>query len=161
MELIKTNSWSCLPTAFSMALGIPFAQVIDIIGHDGSEFPFKDKTFRRGFHIQECIDACFTLGYACVEIQRYFGMQPYYDSVEAIPAYSFEVCDKRFKDYLIKSQGVLAGRVERNSGVIVGHAVAWNGLMIYDSRGMIYDFEQAEMFNFNPHTLWILVKMEK
>lgn len=153
---LNPNDWSCLATAFSMALDIPLAQFIDMVGHDGSQQPYRDKRFYRGFHLQECIDICFKLGFACTEIQYYFGSKPSVESGESVPIYSIEDCSFRFVTYLgLSNLGVITGVGKR-----LGHAVAWDGKMIYDPRGHIYSIEEASACNFHPQTLWMLTKME-
>ncbi len=153
---VTPNDWSCIATAFSMALGIPFAQFIGMIGHDGGCQPYDDKRFHLGFHIQECIDICFRLGFACTEIQYYYGSRPFAESQESIPVYSLEDCGLRFATYLkLSTLGVLGG-----IGKQFSHAVAWDGNFIYDPRGQVYPFEEAINHDFRPQILWMLTKME-
>jgi hypothetical protein len=152
---------NCMAHAFSSALGIPFAQYIAMVGHDGSRKCFQDQTFSQGFHIQECIDVCFTLGFSCTEIQAFFGSAPYFDSLEQVAIYTPQICEARFLRYLEKTtSGVIAGMVIRASGQKVGHAVMWDGKLIHDSRGDTYEFQDSEVYNFHPQTLWMLTKME-
>jgi hypothetical protein len=129
-----------------------------MVGHDGSSQPYDDKRFHLGFHQQECIDICFKLGFACTEIQYYFGSKPFIESGESVPIYSFEDCSFRFATYLkLSNLGVITGL-----GKQFGHAVAWDGKFIYDPRnpGVIYPIEEAVSHNFRPQTLWMLTKME-
>jgi len=70
----KPNRWSCSVTAFAMALHLPVEQLIDEIGHDGSEKIFThlpEPMCRRGFHAQELIQVAWTNGYACTPIEMY------------------------------------------------------------------------------------------
>ncbi|MFA5344693.1 MAG: hypothetical protein WC315_00225 [Candidatus Omnitrophota bacterium] len=155
---VNPNSWSCMAAAFSTALGIRFADFIKLMGHDGSGQPYEDKRFHRGFHIQECIDLCLMTGFACTEIQCYYGSKPFVESIESVPVYPLKDCEFRFQHYLRKTKrGVITGL-----GQCFGHAVAWDGKFIYDPRspGYMYRFEDAVKYNFRPQTLWILTKME-
>ena len=48
----QPNRWSCMATAFAMALGIEVSKLIDSIGHDGSEIVEANlelEPLRRGF----------------------------------------------------------------------------------------------------------------
>ncbi len=155
---VNPNDWSCLAASFSMALGIPIAEFIRLLGHDGSGQPYKNNSFHIGFHKQECIDICLYLGFACTEIQCYYGSKPFEGAIESIPVYPLKDCESRFKHYLRKTQrGVITGLGKR-----FGHAVAWDGKFIYDPRcpGTIYQFEDANEHHFKPQTLWMLTKME-
>jgi hypothetical protein len=151
---------NCMAHSFSKALGIPFAQFIELVGHDGSEKVFKDVTYGRGFHIQECIDVCYKLGYSCTEIQASFGSR-LFDSNDSISLYSSEEYDSRFKDYLLKTNnGILMGYVIKPDNRRSGHAVYWNGKNIEDVRGFNYEWEYAAIHNFYPQTLWIIIKTD-
>ncbi len=156
--MLQPNAWSCMGYAFSMALGIPFAEFIRLVGHDGSDQLYANKLFRRGFHIQECIDVCSHLSVACTEIQAYYGITPYLGSTEVIEIQSIEKCLSRFKSYLNNTSiGVLSGM-----GKTFGHAVLWDHGMIYDTRGnKFYTFDDAHKNNFNPQSLWVLTKIAK
>jgi hypothetical protein len=69
---IKPNRWSCLVTAFAMALDIPVAELIRLVGHDGSEIvnpELPEPGCRRGFHIQEMIEACWSQGHSVTPIE--------------------------------------------------------------------------------------------
>src|SRR5688572_18522714 len=71
---VKPNPWSCSITAFAMAIDRPVQELVDLIGHDGSEVVFKgypEPTNRRGFHFQECIEACLHLGFAVTPIELF------------------------------------------------------------------------------------------
>ena len=55
----QPNGWSCLPTSFAIALGVPVSDIFDYLEHDGSEevFPGREEPYnRRSFHPQELID---------------------------------------------------------------------------------------------------------
>ncbi len=156
-----TYPWSCLVDSFAMALDQPAARLIEVIGHNGARQCYKDQSFRQGFHIQECIDLCLQMGFACTEIQGYFGSSPFFGSTENVPVYTLEICELRFEQWLRKTErGVLTGIVQRSVGTQVGHAVAWDGSLIYDPRGFCYPFKDAHLENFQPQTLWMLTKME-
>lgn len=156
MQLVKSNSWSCLPSSFAMALGISFEEMISRLAHDGDSRPYEDKTKRRGWHLQECIDVAWSLNYCCTPIQRYPALTYSSGECDFTPIY-FGVTDednaKRFQKYLGKAdRGVLEGIRDANKG----HACAWNGSLVFDPSGRIYTFEESLQNNFRPHTLWIL-----
>jgi len=123
-ELKTPNSWSCLPTAFAIALEVPLEAVLAIVGHDGSEERFKslpDPQRRRGFHQQEMVKMCLEDGIAATPIELLPSVAPYGDPV----AYGDPrgECDWFFQN-LRDSEGVLECRTSMG----VGHAVAYSGL---------------------------------
>jgi hypothetical protein len=68
----QPNRWSCLPTAFAIALDVDVNLFIKHIGHDGSEFiwpEMPEPMRRRAFHIQECLDIAMKLGFAPVQVE--------------------------------------------------------------------------------------------
>src|SRR4051812_22249881 len=57
-----------------MVLDLPLETIVKILGHDGSEkyWPeYPEPRCRRGFHIQEMIDLCFSLGKSVTPFQAY------------------------------------------------------------------------------------------
>ena len=69
----QPNRWSCMATAFAMALDIPVVEFINRIGHDGSEIvcPADEPGGRRGFHSQECITVALGFGLAATQIELF------------------------------------------------------------------------------------------
>lgn len=80
MKLIKQpNRWSCLPTAFAMALDVPLEDIIAYVGHDGGElkWPALPEPFcRRCFHIQELVNYCYAKGVAVIPFETYPASAP-------------------------------------------------------------------------------------
>jgi len=157
-----TNSWSCLPASFSMACGISFHDFIDLLGHDGDSRPYKDKSKRRGFHFQECIEIAWKMGFSCTPIERYPALMHSYGDTEVCPIF-FGNSDTdnlvRFVQYLSEAKrGIFEGLRTRNNGSYAGHAAAWDGKLVYDPSGTTYLFEESKNNNFNIHTLWILTE---
>lgn len=129
---IQPNKWSCLPTAFAMAIDVPVAKVIEDICHDGSKiiFPEYDDPFcRRSFHIQELTDICLKRGFAVVPIEN----QPISEAKNH--QYNVPVHNKRLEYYLVNYTGVLIGMIQTDRP----HAVAWNGHRILDPNGTDYN----------------------
>ena len=164
MFTIPTNNrWSCLPASFSMACNCPFTDFINFLGHDGDTRPYKDKSKRRGFHPQECIDVAWKLGFTCTPIERYPALVYSYNDTEILPIY-FRGSDDgnmaRFMLYLQSTQrGVIEGIRKRADGLNVGHAVAWDGSFIYDPSHRIYTLEDGMQNNFVANKLWILTEV--
>jgi hypothetical protein len=162
MRLQKaTNNWSCLLDSFAMALDVPVENLIEYFGHDGTDICSTDKRFRRGFHIQECIEYCLVNGFSCTEIQLAFASVPFVGSNDLYTPYETAYYLERFDKWLANtSQGVLTGLIQ-HPGIAdhVGHAVAWDGSSIYDSRGYIYPFKSAMNYSYHPQTLWIINKL--
>jgi hypothetical protein len=145
-----------MAASFSMALGMPFALFIELIGHDGGEL-IGD--FHKGFHLQECIDVCFKMGFSCTEIQAVYGAKPSITNDLVYQVKSTEVCEMRFDQYLADtSRGVITGFCNKNN-TQVGHAVAWIDQQIFDPKGRVYTLQQCDVFNFSPQSLMIISKM--
>lgn len=73
MQLIlQPNRWTCNPAAFAMCMGIPYHQVIETLGHDGSEVidPSEKNDVHRtvGFDANEMVLAAYKLGFAAIEL---------------------------------------------------------------------------------------------
>lgn len=139
------NRWSCLPTAFAMAVGIPVSDFLIKLGHDGSELKNPDMPeplCRAGFHIQECLYVALDLGikFTPFEMVTRQGIsetrswvKPWTDKVHRLMA------DHR---------GVLLGRGRKNM-----HAVAWDGERVYDPSIGIYFLPSI---HFAPNTFWLI-----
>lgn len=150
MKLIKQpNRWSCLPTSFAMALDVSLKEIIDYLGHDGSEKIFPDRKephCRRAFHSQELIDYAWT-------------------SLD-VPVVQFDtqaismnlMCDT----YTINYKGEIEGWLKRKYRKVLSgiskpnrpHAVACDehGL-VYDPNGTKYTLNS----NFNIMSIFIII----
>lgn len=143
----QPNKWSCLPTAFAMVLDVPVQEIIDTVGHDGSEVPFPNITIEpyrfKSFHIQEMIDVCMLRNIAVIGIEK----QPVSELKGGL--YTIPVSEKRFEYYLVNYNGVLVGHGFSGQS----HAVAWCG-KVYDPNGTVYDLP-----HFNPNMFFITVRI--
>lgn len=127
--------------SFAMVLKAPMQELINEIGHDGSELWWPDLNpplCHRGFHIQEFLDVCMKrgkiLGY--VEAIMTLGGSNRYP-----PKVINGDHEKRWNSYLRNFSGVILG-VTRTGG---RHAVAWNRDKIFDPRGFIVEREDADL----------------
>lgn len=144
----QSNKWSCLPTAFAMALNLPVEDVILIIGHDGSDklFPSQEEPYcRRSFHIQELIDVSLKHGYSVTEIL----LHSYLEVMDEIIDVQ-EFGKERMVDYLKNYTGVLIGRQDNGTP----HAVAWDGVDILDPNGTVYN-----LIHFNVNMFMLIQKI--
>jgi len=135
----QPNSWSCLPTAFAMVLGMDASNFISKLDHDGSDIihpdleePYK----RRSFHIQEMIDICWLLGYTVTEIQAT-------PTAEAQGELFVLPQAKNRLEYYLQFPAVLIGTGYTG----IPHAVAWDGSLVCDPNGSSYtlDYFQVDM----------------
>ena len=157
MKLQKQpTAWSCLPTAFAMALDKPVEEIIKAIGHDGSEVywpELESHWANRAFHVQELVDYCFwnEIAVVCIDAMPCFN---HFDSRAVAKEVKYlsglEYAD-RLERYLKSYFGVLVGTTNFNSG----HAVAWDGENVFNPRGAIESLENA---NFNIMSFYILGK---
>lgn len=116
-----------------MALSIPLKEMIRRIGHDGSEVLWPElKRPWRSFHIQECIQVAYTLGYSVTHFEKEF-----YSTPNGVLHYA------QHGEFEIK-QGVLLGI---SNGV--HHAVGVDGRMIYDpNRDVRYPLDSFQWTDF-------------
>lgn len=136
------NRWSCWPTSLAMCLDVPVAELLQKLGHDGSEilWPEQPEPLRRqGFHPEELQYLClreYSVVLAC--FVPCFGYNPV-DALHEDRVYEFS----QFEEVLAKHNGVLTGCYRRSNSL---HAVAWNAAeeRIYDADGVFatrHDFE--------------------
>jgi len=143
----QPNEWSCLVTAFAIALNTPLEKILDIIGHDGSEdiHPHLPIPYcKRSFHIQELIDVGFKLNYAIIQIDLEF------IQIAGEHIWSSGAKTERFVDYMGRNIGVLTGIGLSGKP----HAVAWNGHQCLDPNGTQYS-----IVNFDVDTFFLIVKI--
>ncbi len=142
-----------------MACNVPVSTLIGLIGHDGSALPYSDSAYHAGFHSQECIEAAMKLGWLVTPIELFPAITPNGKEERIIYFGGNDAGNwARFLQHLKDtSNGVLEG-VSRRKGFIIGHAVAWDGLHIYDPRGHIYSFAEHEGMDFFPRILWKLTR---
>jgi hypothetical protein len=148
----QPNHWSCVPTAFAMALNVRVSEFIAHIGHDGSQIiwpTLKEPHCRRGFHVQECIDIAFRAGFSVTPIEAI----PSHAPAEPVPAFEI-VCGgsektalERFARIVLHHRGVLTG---------YSHAVAFDHGVICDPCGHVYHYHESERRGFIGICAWII-----
>ena len=132
------NVWSCVPNAFSQATGINFDEIIRLIGHDGSEImdaSLPEPYGRRGFHVQEVIEALWTLGWSVTEFDCFL-----YQVSMGKPRRREKRDVTRF---MTGHPGVLTGDFDGKS-----HAVYWDGVHVSGS------FLEARIASFYAVKKW-------
>lgn len=139
MKLITSpNSWSCAAASLAMVLGIDFNDVIKSVGHDGSEIinpDLRKPGCYKGFHMQELIEIALAHHYAVTPIelqpvQTATGNDEYDVKIEM-----YKSPDRRLLHHMNRNTGILMGKLNT-----YWHAVAWDGAMVYDPRGLIYPY---------------------
>lgn len=113
------NQASCLPTSFAMVLGVPVAELLEQLGHNGTEIVSPQLSVPncyRGFHVQELIFACLERGYAVTPFEPLPVLQLFEKSLPLSTPWWFE--------------RILSIR----NGILLNdhHAVAWSHGLIYD-----------------------------
>lgn len=154
MKLIKQpNSWSCTLAAAAMVFDAPLQEIIDYIGHDGSEViipSLRPPGCYKGFHIQEIIDIAFLYNYALVPIEALPVQTPTGQHEFAIEKWGlFRDCQSRFDFYFTGESGLLVGKTRHYY-----HTVAFEAGTIYDPRGGIYGPEDCKI---DIQMLWVAV----
>lgn len=136
--LLQHNSWSCLPTAFAMALDVLPKDILQFCEHDGSEIIWPELAEphnRRAFGLHEMIDYCVSQLVYPVEVTRSigYGLGREFDAGHG---------EERLKNYMDVKSGVLVGGKN--------HAVAWchKEQMILDPDGLKYEKDRFDILSF-------------
>lgn len=153
---VSPNWYSCLPTAFAVALGVPVRDLLTELGHDGSQVIFPDEpepSCRRAFHVQEFFGPSIRRGYAPL-------------LVEAVPAVESRDGEKFVIAFTNTHIERLTAYMEAYTGVVIGdkpnglcHALAWDKHLFYNNDGRIYEDYEITIAEFvalipvhNPHS---------
>lgn len=154
MDLIhSTNFWNCTLAAAAMVTGKSLEELIELIGHDGSEIIHPELNppgNRKGFHMQEIIDACLELGWAIVPIEAIPAQTATGVDCYTLESKRFKNHEDRFLHHLLGSKGILLGATKG-----YWHAVAWNGKKIFDPRGKKYTLSEAKGIDFKIYYRFI------
>jgi hypothetical protein len=131
-HLIAPNQWSCMPTALAMVLDCSVEQVIEAVGHDGSEIirpALREPLCRRAFHLIDLQLAAYQMGYDLILIEN----NPYTIRDEEL----IYLPDEPYTSFLMTC-------MERYRGVVTGilnekpHALAWDREKLLCTSGLIY-----------------------
>ncbi len=124
IPLKNPNAWSCLPTAFAIALGVSVEAVIATVGHDGSEIThagLPEPLNRRGFHPQEMIKMCLLDGMSVTPIEL---------APQAVPSPQvpfLKAFDNGGWDWFKQNLFYTTGVIECRTSIGTGHAMAYQG----------------------------------
>lgn len=129
---MQPDAWSCLPTCAAIVLGLEPREVIEEIGHDGSEIVFSDGG-RRGFHVQEIVDVLIERGECPVLIETV----PF--AVHGGETYDVPVSPTRILSYLENYPGILL--IEKSNGR--QHACVWDMESVLDPVEGKYDLNRV------------------
>lgn len=155
---IQPNRWSCSVTAWAMAMDMDVQDLIEIIGHDGSEKhgDYPDPSGRVGFHFSELTLAALKLGYSFTPVQLF----PV-SLIESTPVqikYQMGSWDNWdvFRTLIQTERGVIDGIVRHN------HSVAFDRGHIYDPSGMQFPYSRdaCELRGFVTRQLWIMKSIQ-
>jgi hypothetical protein len=156
--LKKPHPWSCILSAFAMALDKTNEEVSAAIGHDGSEIIFPDlpePMCRRGFHHQELIHAALLYGYSVTPFELIPALQstPQAGSPPKVVTIDSAMRRHTFQILVGGFKGVLTGR-----GFKCHHAVAFDHGAIFDPDGDTYQFSfsECERRRFYAQCVWIV-----
>lgn len=124
------NTWSCIPAAFAMVSDFELDEIINEIGHDGSEVVFSNGE-HKGFCLAEVFIAMHTLGFFCLEHPNL------YEYVEGEEVHRVEL-NLGIPD----TPCVMLGQV-KSTGKL--HAWAWDGTKCLDPTGFVYDLDYYDL----------------
>lgn len=129
LRQLQPEKWMCFPTAFAIVLGIPVWDLLDEIGHDGSEViaPKQQHPMDvRAFHPQELSMCCWRRDYLVMP----FEFAPCFNNPDT-PETPFKIkrtTDEEIQEIVSGNPGVMCG-VNHNGH---NHAIAWDGYKYYD-----------------------------
>lgn len=134
LEQKSPNRWSCLATAFAIGLNVPLNELIEMIGHDGSEIinDLEEPYNRRAFHPQEISLICLRHNIAVIPIEAKIQcMVPKDNSI-----------------FTLESVNPIPRLLKLHDGVIVGnwngdrsHAAYVHNRIVYDPTGEKYPLD--------------------
>lgn len=158
---VSPNNWSCMAVAAAMVLNKPLSEVIQGLGHDGSEKVWQPHWEDQvaGFHIHEIIDYAWMQNATPVTpFLRYPLVTPSPAHPEQLAKFAREPdLERRFTNRLYGRVGIITGTVIFGRG----HAVAWNGHKIYDPRGYVYTYAEAETdYHYHADIFWMFGGMD-
>ncbi len=144
-----------------MILDVPVKQLMEEIGHDGSEIVFsgaEEPRCRRGHHVQECIAQCLKRDYSVSRIELFPVLKPYEDSQRRfiVPRGPGDSNWSYFINHINHSRGVMEG-----SGKHCEHAVVYSYGTIIDPDGgsFPYSTDECERRGFYGKLLWRVDKI--
>lgn len=154
MKIVKSpNRWSCLPCSFATILQTPLEDILQFVGHDGSELYWKhlpEPKCRKGFHIQEMIDFAWSKGFAVTPFE------PVPTSVSELGEEPRTVKfaagnESRISKIMDGQKGVLTGLIHGK----ISHAIGWHDGIIYDPSVNISTLE-----DFGLQCFWLLTEIK-
>jgi hypothetical protein len=154
---LKEKQWQCVPTAFATALDMTLADLLNEIGHDGSEIinsNLPEPFCRKGFHIQELIDACLRYGFAVTPVELY-PVTKHYEYYYSNFGTNEPVLWHRFYLAICSSKGVIECQCDDGKG----HAVAYEHGKIYDPDGYDYWISDLRTHHLTPICAWRIDQM--
>lgn len=152
---LQPNNWSCLLTSFAMAYDMPVADLIDLVGHDGSAVYWPDllpPNNRRGFHIQELIMAGNSMGYTVTP----FEPRPVLASCDRLlRGDPIPLEQDRWLERVVAVMSIGIGVVTGQTETGARHAMACNMGKPFDPSGQITDLD-----SFQVQCYWRVIKSE-
>jgi len=136
----------CLVYSLAMLLDEDVDVLIQELGHDGMVKDWPEHPIPHcynGHHIQEIIDLVLARGYSLTPIESYPRYASAMDPSNWKPVYSNGA---RFLRQISGRRGILIGQYRGR-----GHAVAWDGDIIWDPNGKTYGIG-----DFAPSECWLL-----
>lgn len=150
MKLITSPvSWGCGAAALAMVLDKDYDFIIKAIGHDGSAVinpDLKPPGCYKGFHMQELIEAAITNGAMATPIEVLPVQTATGEDEHVVEFPKYPGNAERLRYHLSHSPGIILGKLEK-----YWHAVAWDGVNVFDPRGQVYSYEDCKI---NIATFW-------
>jgi hypothetical protein len=138
----------CLVFSLAMLLDEDVDVLIQELGHDGMQKVFKGPVPHcyNGHHMQEIIDVCIGRGHSLTPVEYFSRFASAIDPEDWRALYPSEDAALRFSRLIANRRGILIGCYRGH-----GHAVAWDGDIIWDPNGIQYPLS-----DFKPLECWLL-----
>lgn len=145
----QPNSWSCFPAAFAIALNISVKDLIEELGHDGSEIirPNKPEPYCfKGWHPQEFYKICLKHGYTVTP----FDVEPLNYDGETIIKMDSDL------NYILRMMSISIGVIGGYFAPGKLHSVAWDGRYILNPADeLIYTLD-----HFTIETFYLMKRLK-
>lgn len=109
MRIVQCDvAWHVFPACVASVTKSTLQDIFDFCGHDGSGIAWPqlgDPASRVGFHHQEMLSYCLSIGYGMISVGR--GFYTTRENVNTYVSFDSERLEKRFLEYMRHYYGVL------------------------------------------------------
>lgn len=144
---LKPYQWACSITALAMTIDVPVVELMELLGHDGSEIIWDhlpEPMCRRGFHSQELIHLAWRFGYTVTPFEIFPCIRAMYGAIDDYPVILNEGENanwRQFFDVIRETKGIIEGRCEPGG---CHHAMHFDHNEVFDPDGHQFTYSRKE-----------------